>query len=342
MVFTLKELTELVDGRLIGDGQISIKGVSGIKEAQEGDITFLANLKYLPFLDGTQASAVILGEDISFNGKRPLIICKNPSLAFSKVVEKLKPSTNGFHKGIHSTAVIGERVQLGKDVSVGPHAVIEDEISIGDQTVIGAGSFVGYGSHIGRETLIYPHVTVREGTQIGARVIIHSGTVIGSDGFGFETVNGVHHKIPQVGVVVIEDDVEIGANVTVDRARFGKTMIKKGTKIDNLVQVAHNVEIGEHCLIVAQVGISGTTKIGHHVIIGGQAGLVGHVEVGEGSILAAKTGISKDVPKGSIMWGSPALPIQEEKKNIAYVRRLGKMFEKIKELEKRIQAFEGK
>ncbi|MBI1882630.1 MAG: UDP-3-O-(3-hydroxymyristoyl)glucosamine N-acyltransferase [Chlamydiae bacterium] len=337
MELSLKDIATLVGGTLLGRPEIKIGGVAGMKEAREGDITFLSNPKYLPFLDETRASAVLVGEEISPPPGKTVIRCKNPSLAFNKVVEQFKPSSNGFPKGIHPTAVLGKDVSLGPSVNIGPYAVVEEGVQIGKGSSIGAGSFIGHHSQVGRDTLIYPHVTIREETVMGDRVIIHSGTVIGSDGFGFETVDGVHHKIPQVGHVVIGDDVEMGANVTVDRARFGKTVIKKGTKIDNLVQVAHNVEIGEHCLIVAQVGISGTTQIGHHVIIGGQAGLVGHIEVGDEVIIAAKSGISKDVPKGMVLWGSPALPIQEEKRNIANVRRLGPFFDRVKELEKKVE-----
>lgn len=340
MELTVREVAEFVHGTLIGKGDAVIRGIAGIKEAKAGDITFLANPKYSSFLDQTAASAVLVGAAVSQANGKAFIVCKNPSLAFSQVIEKFYPARNAFLKGIHPSAVLGKEVVVGRDVSIGACAVLDHNIEIGDRTVIGAGCFIGKDVKVGEDVLIYPNVTLREGTRIGNRVIIHSGTVVGSDGFGYETVDGFHHKISQVGIVVLEDDVELGANVTVDRARFGKTLIKKGTKIDNLVQVAHNVEIGEHGMIVAQVGISGTTKIGNHVTVGGQAAFVGHIEVGDNVIVAARSGVSKDVPSGAILWGSPALPIQEEKRNLAYIRRLGKLFEKVKELEQKIEELE--
>ncbi len=337
MELSLQKIAQIVGGSLVGDGQLMIHGVAGIKEAQEGHITFLANPKYISFLKETKASAVLVASSIPAPSEKAVILCESPSLAFAKVVEYFFPAKSGFPKGIHPTAVIGKDVVLGKEVNLGPYVVIEDEAQLGDKVSIGAGSFIGHGVKIGSDALIYPNVTLREKVSIGTRVIIHSGTVIGSDGFGYETVKGIHYKIPQVGIVVIEDDVEIGSNVSIDRARFGKTVIGKGTKIDNLVQIAHNVEIGEHCLVVAQVGISGTTKVGHHVTLAGQVGLVGHIEVGDHAIVAAQAGVSNSIPGGAIYGGYPAVPLQEWKRSLAYIHRLEKWTNKIKELEKKIQ-----
>jgi len=241
---TLKEIAEFIDGELVGNGNIIITGISGIKEASEGDITFVANPKYLALIETTHASAIITPSDIEVTSK-PIIRTQSPSLAFAKLVSFIAPSEAKHIKGIHPSAVLGKDVSLGRDVAIGPYVVIEDSVSIGDKTIIYAGCFIGHHTKIGNDTLIYSNVSIRERVTIGNRVIIHSGTVIGSDGFGFATINGIHHKIPQIGTVVIEDDVEIGANVTIDRARFGKTLIGRGTKIDNLVQIAHNVIIGE-------------------------------------------------------------------------------------------------
>ena len=216
----------------------------------------------------------------------------------------------------------------------GPYAVIEDGAEIGDGVSVGAGVFIGAGTVVGAGSRIYPHVTIREHTRIGQRVIIHSGTVIGGDGFGFELKEGRHAKIPQTGIVQIDDDVEIGANVTIDRARFGRTHVGEGTKIDNLVHLAHNVVVGPHCLLVAQVGISGSTRLGKYVTLAGQVGTVGHIEIGDGAILAAKaSGVSKDVPAKEVWFGYPAVPLSEAKEQIALTRRLPKLVERVKKLE---------
>jgi UDP-3-O-[3-hydroxymyristoyl] glucosamine N-acyltransferase len=330
---TLKEIAALVHGDLIGDGNVIIKGVAGIEDAGEGEITFLANPRYASFLERTGASAVITGRDVQ-PGTKPLIRTDNPSLAFTKVVSFLIPPQAKSLKGIHPSAVIGRDVKLGTDTALGPCAVIADGASIGDRTQVHAGCYVGEGSSIGAESVIYANVSIREGAVIGSRVIIHSGTVIGSDGFGFVTVEGRHHKIPQTGKVVIGDDVEIGANCAIDRARFDRTEIGDGTKLDNLVHIAHNVVIGKNCLIVAQVGISGSTTIGNNVIVAGQAGIVGHIKIGDNSIVLAKGGVSKSLPAGSVVWGSPCQPLQDEKKMQVLMRNLPKLFEKVKELEK--------
>jgi UDP-3-O-[3-hydroxymyristoyl] glucosamine N-acyltransferase len=226
-------------------------------------------------------------------------------------------------------------VQLGERVSIQPHAVIEAGAKIGGGTVIGAGSYVGHETVIGSGCLIYPQVTIRERTRIGSRVIIHSGAAIGADGFGFEVVDGRQEKIQQLGIVQIDDDVEIGANTTIDRARFGRTWIQQGVKIDNLVQIAHNVVIGKNSVIVAQTGISGSTRVGEHVTMAGQVGIVGHVEIADGTVIAAQSGVSKSIP-GGIWFGYPASPIAEAKQQIAWVHRLGKLFARVKEIEKKL------
>jgi UDP-3-O-[3-hydroxymyristoyl] glucosamine N-acyltransferase len=338
---TLKEIANLIDGEVIGDESIVVFSVSGIKEASKGDITFLANPKYSPLLEKTGASAVITSREINSSSK-PIIRTDNPSMAFAKIVSCFAPNNAARPKGIHQSAVLGKDVTLGKGVSVGAFAVIEDFVSIGDNTVIYPGSFVGDHSKIGSDALIYPNVSIRENITVGNRVIIHSGTVIGSDGFGFATIQGLHHKIPQIGTVQIGDDVEIGANVTIDRARFEKTVIGRGTKIDNLVQIAHNVVIGENCIIVAQVGISGSTVIGNNVIIAGQAGLVGHITIGDRSIVMAQSGVSKSVPADTMVWGYPAKPQNVAKRVNACVQNLPKLYETIAELKKRVEDLEVK
>ena len=339
MARTIKEIAKLIDGEVVGDPDLLIDGIAGIEDAKEGDITFLANPKYLPFLDKTKASAVITGRDIGACSKT-VVKTENPSFSFTKVVYFLLPKSEGHFKGVHASAVIGKDVKLGKNAAVGACAVIEDGAAIGDNTVIYPCCYIGKNTKIGNDALIYSNVTIRERITVGDRVIIHSGTVIGSDGFGYVTVDGTHHKIPQVGTVVVEDDVEIGANVTVDRARFDKTVIGKGTKIDNLVQIAHNVTIGKNCLIVAQVGISGSTEIGNNVILAGKVGVVGHIKIGDNSIVMAQSGVIKSLPEGSIVWGTPAKPADLAKKISACIQNLPKMHETLKALKNKIEEFE--
>jgi UDP-3-O-[3-hydroxymyristoyl] glucosamine N-acyltransferase len=338
---TLKEIAAFVDGVVVGDDSVVITGVAGIKEACEGDITFLANPKYFPLIDKTRASAIVASAELEKSSK-PIIRVENPSLAFAKIVASLAPTEVTHPKGVHPSAVLGKNVSLGKNAAIGAYAVIEDEVSIGDNTIIYAGCFVGHHTRIGNNTLIYPNVSIRERISIGNGVIIHSGTVIGSDGFGFVTIKGQHHKIPQIGTVEIGDDVEIGANVTIDRARFDKTIIGRGTKIDNLVQIAHNVVVGENSLIVAQVGISGSTIIGNNVTLAGQVGIVGHISIGDNAIVMAQAGVSKSIPAGTMAWGYPAKPVEVAKRVNASVQNLPRLYRAVVELKKKIEELESK
>lgn len=339
MRWTVKEIATLVGGEVVGDAEAVITGISGIKEAREGDVTFLANPRYAPYLEKTGASAVIVSPDIKAQGKT-LIVSDNPSFAFARLLTSIAPSRSLHPKGIHPSAVIAKDVTLGKDVAIGPYTVIEEGVSIGDRTVIYAGCYVGHRTRIGEDTLIYPHVSIREEVSIGNRVVIHSGTVIGSDGFGFANIEGVHQRIPQIGTVVIEDDVDIGSNVTIDRARFEKTVIGSGTKIDNLVQIAHNVVVGKNSIIVAQAGVSGSTVIGNNVTLAGQAGLVGHITIGDGAIVAAQAGVTKSVPPKTMVSGYPAKPHEKALRVNACVQNLPKLFETVNELKKKIEELE--
>jgi UDP-3-O-[3-hydroxymyristoyl] glucosamine N-acyltransferase len=336
MKLTLQEIARLVNGELVGDPKTVITGISGIKEAKEGDITFLANSKYLSLLHHTKASAIITSRDIS-NSSKPLIRTESPSLAFAKVVSLVLPDDTKRPSGLHPTAIVSPTAKLGKNVAVGAYTVIDDKAQIGEGTIIYSGCYIGSNTKIGKDCLIYPHVSIRERIEIGDRVIIHCGTVIGSDGFGFAAVKGVQEKIPQIGTVLVEDDVEIGANVTIDRARFDKTIIGRGTKIDNLVQIAHNVIIGENCIIVAQAGISGSTVLGKNVTLAGQAGLVGHINIGDGAICAAQSGVTKSVPPNTMVSGYPAKPHEVAKRVNACVQSLPELYKKIKELEDKVK-----
>lgn len=322
-------------GELCGDPGQKISGAASLVEARAGEIAFFNNPKYAMQLRNTRASAVFVPLDFSETTAAAQIRVTNPVKAFEQVVLRLAPRPVEFLPGVHSTAIVDASVKLGARVSIQPHVVIEPGVSIGDDTTIGAGSYIGHESSVGPACLIYPRVTIRERIRIGARVIIHSGAVIGADGFGFELVDGRHEKIRQLGIVQIDDDVEIGANTTVDRARFGRTWIQEGVKIDNLVQVAHNVVIGKHSVIVAQAGISGSTRVGERVIMAGQVGIAGHIEIGDGTIIAAQSGVAKDI-RGGVWFGYPAVPLAEAKQQIAWVHRLGKLIERVKAIEKKL------
>src|SRR6184192_2118773 len=335
MTFTLQQLATTSGGELVGDPSLQIMGAASLGDATPGEISFFANRKYVALLRKTRASAVFVPADFADTLDVAQIRVSNPTKAFEQIVVKFAPKPITFAPGIHPTAVVDPSAQIGKCVSIQPHAVIESGARIGDDTIIGAGSYIGHETVIGPGCLIYPRVTIRERSRIGSRVIIHSGAVIGADGFGFEMVDGRQEKIQQLGIVQIDDDVEIGANTTVDRARFGRTWIQQGVKIDNLVQIAHNVVIGKNSVIAAQTGISGSTRVGEYVQMAGQVGIVGHVEIADGSRIAAQSGVSKSIPGGT-WFGYPAMPMPEARRQIAWVRRLGKLLARVKEIEKKL------
>ncbi len=334
MSLTIQQIADIVSGQIAsGDARQPIHGVASLAEAQETDLSFFGNSKYLPELKTTRAGAILVPPDLPISFSGTAIAVENPSLAFSQVMSHFLPESPFWTPGVHPAAVVSPQATIDPSASIQPFAVIEPGATIGPGTVIGAHSYVGHGSTLGRDCHIHPHVTIRERAQIGDRVIIHSGTVIGSDGYGYEKVDGRHQKISQIGIVQLDNDVEIGANTTIDRARFGRTWIGEGTKIDNLVQIAHNVVIGKHSLIIAQAGISGSTQIGNSVIIAGGAGIVGHIKIGDQAIITAKAGISKNVPPGTKWMGYYAEPAKEMAEKLAYVSRLPKLFARVKALE---------
>ncbi|MEO7167053.1 MAG: UDP-3-O-(3-hydroxymyristoyl)glucosamine N-acyltransferase [Spartobacteria bacterium] len=335
MTLRLRELAGLCGGEIAGDADCVIAGAASLAEATPGEITFYGNPRYLAAFRKTRASAAFVPADFTEQIVGAQIRVANPSKAFEQVVLRLAPEPIVFPPGIHPSAVIAPKASLGEKVAIGACVVIEAGVQIGAGTRIGAGSYIGHETTIGAGSLIYPNVTIRERTKIGDRVIIHSGTVVGSDGFGFEMTAGGHHKVPQIGIVQIDADVEIGANTTIDRARFGRTWIQEGVKIDNLVQIAHNVVIGKHSIIVAQVGIAGSVRIGSGVVIGGQAGIIGHIEIDDGTMIGAQSGVSKSL-HGGTWWATPTVPLKEAKVQLAWVRRLGKLFERVKALEEKL------
>ncbi|HEX8310760.1 MAG TPA: UDP-3-O-(3-hydroxymyristoyl)glucosamine N-acyltransferase [Chthoniobacteraceae bacterium] len=335
MDLTVSELAALVGGQFSFPEGASrrIRGAAAIAEAGEGDVTFFGNKRYLPALKSCAATAALVPLDFSDDIPPVAIRVENPSLAFARLLEKFTPPLIQFSPGVHPTAVIGQNVELGPDVSIQPFAVIEEGAKIGAGTVIGAHAYIGHSARVGAACHFAARVTISERCVVGDRVILHSGVVLGSDGFGFELAGGRHVKIPQIGIVQVDDDVEIGANTTVDRARFGRTWIGEGTKIDNLVQIGHNVVIGKHCLVVAQAGISGSSKLGNYVTVAGQVGIVGHIELGDGAIVAAQSGVTKDVPPKQMVFGSPALPMRDATEQLALVKRLPHLRERVKRLE---------
>ncbi len=341
MRVTIREVAQLLGGEVIGDDTQVITGISSLTEASPGDISFLANPKYESYLGETKATAVLVAAPHQTKNLVQIVV-PNPDFAFARVVATFGPKAVPPPIGIHPTAVIGERTKIGANAAIGPYAVITDGAVIGDNAVIYPHVYIGHESIIGADCTFYPQVSIRERCQIGNRVILHSGVVIGSDGFGYASVEGVHHKIPQVGIVVVEDDVEIGANSCLDRARFGKTRIGKGTKIDNLVQIAHNVETGHHCIVVAQVGVAGSSKLGNYVTLAGQAGIGGHLTIGDQAIVTAKAGVSKNIPARLVVRGIPAQEIKTAQAQEVAVRRLPATQATVKELLLRVAELERK
>ncbi|MBI3995607.1 MAG: UDP-3-O-(3-hydroxymyristoyl)glucosamine N-acyltransferase [Nitrospirae bacterium] len=334
----LKELAEAVGGRIIGDADVAIRGVAGIKEAQPGEVTFLANAKYAALLNETKASAVILGKPDP-RASCAQVIVDDPYYAYARIVSVLTEKPYRA-TGISPLADIARDARLGRDLSIHPFVTIGDRAVIGDRVTLYPGVYIGEETEIGDDTVIHANVSVREKAVIGRRVILHSGAVIGSDGFGFATHKGRHHKIPQIGIVVVEDDVEIGANVAVDRAALGKTVIKRGTKIDNLVQIAHNVTVGEDCLIVSQVGISGSAAIGNHVTLAGQTGVAGHLTIGDNVIAGGRAGVTKDIAPNQVVSGYPTLPHRQWLEAQAVFAHLPELRKRIKELETKLERLE--
>jgi len=337
----ISEIAELVGATVEGDEDLDINGLAKIEQAESGQLSFIANPKYAKFIETTGASAVIVDHDFPKSDKT-LLRAKNPYFTFLQLTRHFYRQVHPVQPGVHHSAVLEQNVSLGKNVAIGSHVYIGENVDIGDNTVIYPGVFIGPNVSIGCNTIVYANVSVREACTIGNDCILHMGAVIGSDGFGFAFEEGEYHKLPQMGNVVIQDKVEIGANTTIDRATLGSTIIKTGAKLDNLIQIAHNVEIGEHTAIAAQTGISGSTQIGRYVQIGGQVGIVGHIKIHDKVILGAQAGVTKEVPEGEFYNGYPARPFKAERKQVAALYRLPELLKKVREMELKIDELEEK
>jgi UDP-3-O-[3-hydroxymyristoyl] glucosamine N-acyltransferase len=336
---TLQEVAQLVKGEVMGDPSIKITGVTNINDAGPTEITFAVE-PHLKEAEHCHAGAVLIPDTIE-SFALPAIRVVEPRTAFTKLLEVFTLPLN-IRRGVSNQAYIGANVRIGKNVSIMPFAVVDDNAEIGDNVILYPHTYIGQYALVGDDSLIYSSVTVREFCKIGCRVILHSSAVIGADGFGFITKDGKHTKVPQVGNVVIEDDVEIGANVGIDRATTGSTIVRQGTKIDNLVHIGHNCEVGESNLIVSQTGIAGSTIVGKNVTFGGQVGVVGHINIGANAVFAARSGLTNDTPEGIFYAGFPARPHQEWLRSEVAIKHLPDMSKRIRALEKRLQQLEGK
>lgn len=336
---TLEKIAELTGSKLVGDPTKLISHVADLENASSDDASFLSNPLYEKALSSSKAGVIFVNHSLKLTSNQNFLVSENPSRAFQQLVELFfeNQTLTGF-EGIHRSAVIHETVKLGKNVKIGPLCVLDEHVVIGDNTQIGAHCTIGPKTTIGENCFFHPRVTIRENCIIGNRVVLQPGAVIGSCGFGFTTDNrGNHTKLNQIGNVIIEDDVEIGANTTIDRARFKSTIIGKGTKIDNLVQIAHGVIIGAHNIIVAQTGIAGSSETGNYVVIGGQAAINGHIKISKGAMIAARTGVLRDILEPGKYGGYPAMPISQFHRTQVHLLKIGTYVKEIQELKKEIE-----
>jgi len=333
---TLGELAEYVEGRVFGDPSIVIKSASTLGRAGKGDISFLANSKYERQLQTTKASAVIVGKETT-TAPVPLLIAEDPYYAFMQIMVLLHGHRKHKKTGISPRASISDTAKVGADCHIYDFATIADEAKIGDGCIIYPGVFVGHGVQVGNDSIIYPNVTIYDGTKIGNRVIINANSTIGEDGFGYASHKGIHHKIPQIGIVIIEDDVEVGACCGIERGTLRDTVIGRGSKLGDLVTIGHGTKIGPHCLLVAQVGIAGSTTLGHHCIVGGQVGIVGHTNIGNNVTIAAQAGVINSIPDGKMVLGAPAIEASQGKRAYSMIQYLPEMRQSIRSLQTRIE-----
>ena len=334
MTFTTAEIARHLQGEVLGDATATLTGFAPAASAKPGDLTFAENEDYFALAEQSAATAIIA--DGRFKSARKILIrVPNARIAFARAMALFFPERT-FTAGIHPTAVIAASAKVDATAHIGPHCVVGERVRIGVRSVLQAGSCVGDDSKLGDDVNLFPNVTIYPGAEIGRRVRIHAGTVVGSDGFGYVQDAGVHRKVPQIGNVIIGDDVEIGANVAIDRGALGSTVIGKGTKIDNLVHIAHNVEIGEGSLILGQVGIAGSTKFGKYVILAGQVGIAGHLKIGDRVIVTAKSGVMHDIPDDGKWLGIPAQPDKQAKRQMIAIQHLPELLKRVAELEKKL------
>jgi len=336
---TLKELADYLGGEVIGDENIKIKGVMTIDEAREGYITFVSNIKYLKKIEETAASAILVSPGIAAKGKN-LLVTKNPYLAFAKVVDLMMNPKKVYPRTLDSSASVSDSAEIGSNVTAYPFAFIGENVKVADNVVLYPGVYIGDDCQIGKDTIIHPNTVLHKGTVVGERVVIHSNTVIGCSGYGYAPDGKTYYKIPQVGITVIEDDVDIGANTTINRGVLGETRIKRGTKIDSEVMIAHNVEIGEDTLITSQVGIAGSVEIGNNVILAGGAGVAGHIKVGDNVQVGGWSGVIKDLPSGGTFLGTPAIEIERMRRCFVIIQKLPEMKDTIRDLQKKVKQLE--
>lgn len=336
---TLQEIAERLGGELVGDGRVVIRGLCGIQDAKAGDLSFVASARYARHAEGTGASALLVHRGFEV-GKVPVIRVDDPEQALESLIDWYRPASRRPDGRIDPRALVDDSADLGERVTVMAGASIGPDVRIGSGSVIHPGASVAAAARIGSDCVVHSNAVIGERVALGDRVVVHAGSVLGADGFGYRPGPAGLQKLEHIGSVRIGDDVEIGACVTIDRARFGNTVVGRGTKIDNLVQVAHNVRIGSDTVIAAQTGISGSTVIGDRCVVGGQAGIVDHVRIGDGSLIAARAGISKDVPDGSILYGYVATNHLEKKREEAALRRLPRLLQRVRELESRLRALE--
>jgi UDP-3-O-[3-hydroxymyristoyl] glucosamine N-acyltransferase len=336
MLYTTSDIAKRLGGEVIGNGALALEGFAPADRAQSGDLTFAENESYFARAEQSAASAVLVDGPYT-STRKTLIRVPNARIAFAKVLPLFFPEPS-FAGSIHPTAIVPASAQIDPSAHVGPYCVLGEHVRIGARAVLQGSNHVGDHCQVEEAAHLFPNVTLYPNTEVGKRVRIHSGTVIGSDGFGYVLDNGTHRKVPQIGNVVICDDVEIGANVTIDRGALGPTVIGKGTKIDNLVQIAHNVTIGEHCIVVAQAGIAGSTKLGSYVVLGGQVGLAGHLKIGNRVSVAAQSGVMNNIPDGEKWIWTPAQPDRQAKRQMIALQQLPELFRRVKELEKQLEA----
>ena len=338
MNITLREIAQALNGKVVGDDRVVISGINSLDCASKGEISFFTDKRYRFLLRETKASALLVA-DVTDGFKGPQVVVPNPRLAHSKLVTMLIPSKASF-SGISKKADISPTCVIGRNAAIYPFVYIGEDVVIGDNVTLFAGVFIGDRVTIGNNTILYPNVTIQHDCILGNDVIIHSGSVIGSDGFGFVKDGKENIKVPQIGIVQIDDRVEIGANSCIDRAALGKTWIKSGVKTDNLIQIAHNVIIGEHSMIVAQTGLSGSVEIGKEVVIGGKVGVVDHVKIGDKAMIGAASKIYQSIQPGEIVTGDPVMPHKSWLKIRSIIKRLPELYERLKLLEKKINGLE--